>query len=84
MADGAAEFQTLPRWGLNWTVAFIVGLNQFEEQLFDVRLVVAFGKFVEGAHGEDLSSMNDGDPVAKLLDLAHDVRREDDAFALRP
>ena len=61
---------------------FVVLANQLEEQFFQVALVVAVAQLLERAFGQDMAAMHNGDPVAELFGLAHDVRGKNDALAI--
>ena len=59
-----------------------MAFDQVKKQFFRVRLLMYFLKLWQRAYRQDRSFMDDRDAVAKLLDLTHDMRREDDALAL--
>ena len=48
----------------------------------EVALGEAVAQLVEFAVGQDAAAVDNGHAATELFDLAHDVRREDDAFAL--
>src|SRR5262249_52851453 len=55
--------------------------DEIKEQFFQVLLTVLFAQLRQGAARLNAAAADDGDAVAQLLDLAHDVRGEDDALA---
>ena len=55
--------------------------HQREEQLFKIILLVHLPEVVQSAAGDDLAPRHDRHAIAQLLDLAHDVRREEDGLA---
>src|SRR5260370_2441416 len=56
-------------------------VDDFDEDLLEIRLGVLFAELREGAFGQELAVVNDADDVAKLFDFAHDVGGEDDGLA---
>src|SRR5678810_424039 len=53
-----------------------------QEDVFKIVQARRFTKSGEGIACEDASSVNDSDPVAEFLRLAHDVRGEDDGSSV--
>src|SRR5438132_12661828 len=56
--------------------------DDFDEDFLEVVLGVLVAEFGEGAFGEELARLDDAEGVAELLDFTHDVRGEDDRFAV--
>ncbi len=63
-------------------MSIVVLRDQLKEQLLQVPLVMPVAQLLQRPFGQDLSAVQDGDPVAEPLRLAHDVRGEDDALAV--
>src|SRR5437879_13643754 len=56
--------------------------DDFDEDFLEVVLGVLVAEFGEGAFGEELARLDDAEGVAELFDFTHDVRGEDDRFAV--
>src|SRR6267154_3774405 len=60
----------------------IVGSDDFDENILEILFVMLIAKLCESAFGEKFSGLDDADSVTELFDFAHDVRGEDDGFAV--
>src|SRR5436853_1923735 len=60
----------------------VVGRNDFDEDLLEVAFGVFIAKLRESAFGEKFAGLDDADSVAELFHFAHNVRGEDDGFAV--
>src|SRR5207244_12722483 len=60
----------------------IVGSDDFDENVLEILFVMLIAKLRESALGEKFAGLNDANGVAELLDFGHDVRGEDDGFAV--
>src|ERR1700752_686150 len=62
---------------LRW---MIVRRNHLYENLLQVPLAVLLAKLLQRSLRQQLAGLDDADHIAKLLDLTHDVGREDYGF----
>src|SRR5437773_7513670 len=60
----------------------VVGSDDFDENVLEILFVMLIAKLRESAFGEKFAGLNDADSVAELFHFAHDVRGEDDGFAV--
>src|SRR5439155_7390997 len=60
----------------------IVGSDDFDENVLEILFVMLIAKLRKGAFGEKFTGLDDADGVAELFDFGHDVRGEDDGFAV--
>src|SRR5882762_10150044 len=60
----------------------VVRRDDFDEDFFEFVLGVLVAKLGEGPFDKEFTGLNDTDGVAELFDLTHDVRGEDDGFAV--
>src|SRR5688572_11952488 len=55
-----------------------------EENILQIVQAGSFPQAGQRVAGQNSALVNDGDPVAELFGLAHDMRREDDGSTVRP
>src|SRR5438105_12246386 len=60
----------------------IVGSDDLDENVLEILFVMLIAKLRESAFGEKFAGLNDANGVAELFDFGHDVRGEDDGFAV--
>src|SRR5438477_571981 len=60
----------------------IVGSDDFDENVLEILFVMLIAKLRESTLGEKFAGLNDANGVAELFHFAHDVRGEDDGFAV--
>src|SRR5437667_10626937 len=60
----------------------VVGSDDFDENVLEILFVMLIAKLRESAFGEKFAGLDDADGVAELFDFGHDVRGENDGFAV--
>src|SRR5438552_17758755 len=60
----------------------VVGSDDFDENVLETLLVMLIARLRESAFGEKFAGLDDADGVAELFDVGHDVRGENDGFAV--
>src|SRR6266478_6412004 len=59
-----------------------MGSDDFDEDFLEFALGVLVAKLGKGAFDKEFTGLNDADGVAEFFDFAHDVRGENDGFAV--
>src|SRR5579859_685523 len=60
----------------------VMGCDDFDEDFLEFVLAEFVAKLREGTFDEEFAGLDDADGVAELFDFGHDVRGEDDGFAV--
>src|SRR5256886_9737171 len=60
----------------------VVGSDDFDDNVLEILFVMLIAKLRESAFGEKFAGLDDADGVAELFDFGHDVRGENDGFAV--